>query len=81
MEFAGLFVGLFSTRQCPVKDKPARARIPRERRLLFGGRVNPEPVDLSFRHLISRSLRVDIFGNRGDLKIQKSPKTLGPSSV
>jgi hypothetical protein len=31
---------------------------------LFGGRINPEPVYLSFRHSISGPLRVDVFGNR-----------------
>jgi hypothetical protein len=31
---------------------------------LFGGRINPEPVDLSFRHSISRPLLVDVFGDR-----------------
>jgi hypothetical protein len=31
---------------------------------LFGGRINPESVDLSFRHSISGPLRVDGFGNR-----------------
>src|SRR5262245_44007063 len=62
--FAGLLISLFSTSQSPVKDEPSRARITGERRLLFGGRINPEPVDLSFRHSISGPLRVDLFGNR-----------------
>jgi len=31
---------------------------------LFGGRINPEPVDLSFRHSISGPLRVELLGNR-----------------
>ena len=48
--FAGLFVSLFSTRQRPVKDKPARGRITRERCLLFSGRFNSELVNLSFSH-------------------------------
>jgi hypothetical protein len=30
---------------------------------LFGGRINLEPVDFSFRHSISGPLRVDAFGN------------------
>src|SRR5262245_45875508 len=34
---AGLLRGLFSTLKRPVGDKPARARITRERRPLFGG--------------------------------------------
>ena len=31
---------------------------------MFGGRINLEPVDLSFGHSISGPLRVDVFGNR-----------------
>ncbi len=61
--FASLFVAFLSARQRPVKDKPSRARITRERHLLFSGRIDPELVDFSFRHLISRSLRVDLSGN------------------
>src|SRR5262245_5785429 len=62
--FAGLLISLFSTSQSPVKDEPSRARITSKRRLLFGGRINLEPVDLSFRHSISGPLRVAVFGNR-----------------
>src|SRR5262245_20338718 len=62
--FAGLVIGLFSTGQSPVEDEPSRARITGERHLLFGGRINPESVYLSFRHSISRPLRADVFGNR-----------------
>src|SRR6185436_18471909 len=51
--FAGLRISLFSTRQGPVKDEPSRAGITSKRRLLCGGRINPESVDLSFRHSIS----------------------------
>jgi hypothetical protein len=61
--FAGLLIGLFSTLERPVKDEPSRAGITSKRRLLLGGRVNPKPVDLSFRHSISSALRVDIFGD------------------
>ena len=45
---AGLPVGLFSTMKRPVKDEPARPRITGEGRLLFGRRIDPELVDLSF---------------------------------
>src|SRR5262245_46289967 len=62
--FAGLLISLFSTLERPVKDEPSRARITGERRHLFGGRINPEPVDLSFLHSISDPLRVAVFGNR-----------------
>src|SRR5262245_5654745 len=62
--FASLFIGLLSTRQYPVEDEPSRARITRERRLLFESRSDSELVDLSFRHLFPHSLRVEIFGNR-----------------
>jgi hypothetical protein len=31
---------------------------------LFGGRINPESIDLPFGHSISGPLRVDLFGNR-----------------
>src|SRR5215831_8347718 len=59
--FAGLLISLFSTLERPVKDEPARASITSKRRLLFSGRINPEPVDLSFRHSISSALQVDVF--------------------
>src|SRR5262249_37426375 len=59
--FAGLFVAFFSTLKRPVKEEPARARKTSERRLLIGGRVNPEPVDLSFRHSIFNAQQVDVF--------------------
>lgn len=62
--FAGFFVDLLTARQSPIEDEPSRARKPSKRRFLFGGRINPESVDLSFRHSISRSLRIDVFGNR-----------------
>jgi hypothetical protein len=62
--FAGLLISLFSMLERPVEDEPSRARITGERRLLFGGRINLEPVDLSFGHSISGPLRVDVFGNR-----------------
>ena len=62
--FAGLRISLFTTLERPVKDEPSRARITSKRRLLLGGRINPEPVDLSFRHSISGLLRVDVFGDR-----------------
>jgi hypothetical protein len=62
--FAGLLISLFSALEHPVENEPSRARITGEGRLLFGGRINPEPVDLSFRHSISGPLRVDLFGNR-----------------
>jgi hypothetical protein len=61
--FAGLLISFFSTLERPVKDEPSRARITSKRRLLFGGRINSESVDLSFRHSISGPLRVDVFGN------------------
>src|SRR5215467_13916699 len=59
--FAGLLISLFSTLERPVKDEPARAGITSKRRLLFSGRINPEPVDLSFRHSISNAQQVDVF--------------------
>src|SRR6266508_492986 len=62
--FAGLRISFFTTLERPVKDEPSRARITSKRRLLFGGRINLEPVDLSFRHSIFDPLRVDVFGNR-----------------
>jgi hypothetical protein len=62
--FAGLLISIFTTLERPVEDEPSRARITGERRLLIGGRINLEPVDLSFRHSISGPLRVDVFGNR-----------------
>src|SRR6266498_1859147 len=61
---ASLLVGLFSTMKRPVKDESARPRITRERRLLFGRRIDPELVDLSFQHPISSALQVDVFANR-----------------
>ena len=48
--FAVLLIGLFSTLDRPVEDEPSRAGKPRQRRFLFGGRINSEPVDLSFWH-------------------------------
>jgi len=54
-------ISLFSSLERPVKDESARASITSERRLLFGGRINPEPVDLSFRHSISIAQQVDVF--------------------
>ena len=62
--FAGLLISLFSTLERPVEDEPSRARITSKRRLLFGSRINPEPVDLSLRHSSSGPLRVELFGNR-----------------
>jgi len=59
--FAGLFVDLLSTSKRPVEDKPSRARKTGKRRFLPGGRINSEPVDLSFQHLISSALQVDVF--------------------
>src|SRR5262245_9104957 len=62
--FAGLLISLFSTLERPVKDEPARASITSKRRLLFSGRINPEPVDLSFRHSISSARQVNEFDDR-----------------
>src|SRR5262244_2705023 len=59
--FTGLFVGLLSTSKRPVEDKASRASKPGERRFLTGGRINSEPVDLSFQHSISSALQVDEF--------------------
>src|SRR5262245_32991943 len=59
--FAGLLIGLFSTLERPVEDEPACASITSERRLLLSGRINPEPVDLTFRHTITSAQQVDEF--------------------
>src|SRR5215470_6777433 len=59
--FAGLLISLFTTLERPVEDESARAGITSKRRLLFSGRINPEPVDLSFRHSISNAQQVDVF--------------------
>src|SRR5215467_10097240 len=59
--FAGLFVGLLSTSKRPVEDKASCARKTGKRRCLTGGRINSEPVDLSFRHSISSAQQVDVF--------------------
>src|SRR5262245_35412884 len=61
---ARLLISLFSTLDRPVKDEPARASITSKRRLLFSGRINPEPVDLSFRHSISSARQVNEFDDR-----------------
>src|SRR5215471_18307832 len=86
--FAGLFVAFFSTLKRPVKEEPARARKTSERRLLIGGRVNPKPVNLSFRHSISSALRVIVFGDcllgygaRGRSEITRRPHARHPAKT
>src|SRR5215467_3762613 len=59
--FAGLFGGLLSTSKRPVEDEASCARKTGKRRCLPGGRINSEPVDLSFRHSISSALQDDVF--------------------
>jgi hypothetical protein len=54
--FAVSFVGLLSTSKHPIEDKPSRARKTGKRRFLPGGRINSEPIDLSFQHSISSAL-------------------------
>src|SRR5262249_8280553 len=77
---AGLLIGLLSTSKRPVEDKPSRASKPGERRFLTDGRINSEPVDLSFQHSISSALapcRLMNLPNPGRGQTSESEAALG----